>query len=150
MTGKGELLHTFCMWNIFSNKEFQLISLARRTSLCTGEALVTLLQNVQTFSYIPNIFLPWCSCPGELEITSTVSPTPPNEEAPGVHKRQDLVWNSGNHISLPVASLLSCEQARITRSFTLESPRNFWKVYTKKNLRVRFLCCSLESNGDIA
>lgn len=76
MIGKRKLLHTFCMWNILSFKEFQLISLARRTSLCIREALVTLLCSVQTFSYILNFFLHWCSYLGELEIAGAVNPIP--------------------------------------------------------------------------
>lgn len=136
MIGKRKLLHTFCMWNILSFKEFQLISLARRTSLCIREALVTQLCSVQTFSYILNFFLHWCSYLGELEIAGAVNPIPQMKKHLGlVHKRQDLAWSQSNRTPLPVAS---CKQARDKSSLVLGSPETSKKCTLQRFLQWAF------------
>lgn len=73
---KRELLHTVCKWHMFNYKEFQLTSLARRTSLCSRDALVTLQCDVWTLSYILNTFLQQCSCLEGLGTAGAISPIP--------------------------------------------------------------------------
>lgn len=73
---KRELLHIVWVWHMFIYKEFPLASLAMRTSLCPGDALVTLQCKVWTLSYILSIFLQQSSCPVELGTAGATSPIP--------------------------------------------------------------------------
>lgn len=79
-----ELLHTVCVWHTFIYKEFQLTSLARRPSLCSGGALVTLQWLARTLSYILNIFLQHSLCPVELGTAGAISPIPQMSKYLGV------------------------------------------------------------------
>lgn len=116
--GKREGRHIFHVWCMFNYKKFQLTSLARRTSLGTGDVLVTLLCNVWTLSYVFNTFLQQCSCPEELGTAGAISTIPQMSKhlgltrdrvLPGAQESRLLFW-------LPLCGLVcrQCEHVALT------------------------------------